>query len=85
MMPVYQAIKRVRAAKITQIDDRSVVAEDSLIAVDTGDVIQVPPRYIEKHEPQVGGYLVEYEGGYLSWSPAEVFEQGYRPVEADDA
>ena len=25
------------------------------------------------------GYLVEYEGGYQSWSPKEVFERAYRP------
>ncbi len=25
-----------------------------------------------------GGYLVEYEDGYLSWSPKEAFEKAYR-------
>ena len=24
------------------------------------------------------GYLVEYEGGYQSWSPADVFEKNYK-------
>ena len=24
------------------------------------------------------GYLVEYEGGYQSWSPADVFEKSYK-------
>lgn len=27
------------------------------------------------------GYLVEYEGGYQSWSPADVFEKAYKPSE----
>ena len=27
------------------------------------------------------GYLVEYEGGYRSWSPKEVFEKAYRVSE----
>ncbi len=27
--------------------------------------------------PQVGGYCVQYEGGYTSWSPAKEFEEGY--------
>ncbi len=27
--------------------------------------------------PQVGDYLVRYEDGYLSWSPAKAFEEGY--------
>ena len=27
------------------------------------------------------GYLVEYEGGYQSWCPADVFEKAYKPSE----
>lgn len=27
------------------------------------------------------GYFVKYEDGYTSWSPKEVFEKVYRPVE----
>jgi hypothetical protein len=27
------------------------------------------------------GYLVEYEDGYQSWSPADVFEKAYKPSE----
>ena len=26
------------------------------------------------------GYLVQYEDGYLSWSPKDVFDQAYRPI-----
>lgn len=32
--------------------------------------------YVQKHGPQVGGYYVQYEGGYESWSPAQAFEEG---------
>lgn len=32
-------------------------------------------------ETDKAGYLVEYEGGYQSWSPAEPFEKAYRPSE----
>lgn len=28
----------------------------------------------------VGGYWVEYEDGYVSWSPAKAFEDGYTKV-----
>lgn len=28
--------------------------------------------------PEDEGYLVEYEGGYQSWSPKDVFEDAYR-------
>lgn len=28
------------------------------------------------------GYAVQYEGGYTSWSPADVFEAAYQPITA---
>jgi hypothetical protein len=38
---------------------------------------QVNLAYVRKHDPQVGGYYVQYDDGYESWSPAEAFEAGY--------
>ena len=32
-------------------------------------------------ETDKAGYLVEYEGGYQSWRPADVFEKAYKPSE----
>lgn len=32
-------------------------------------------------ETDKAGYLVEYEDGYLSWSPKDVFEAAYKPSE----
>lgn len=32
-------------------------------------------------ETDNAGYLVEYEDGYQSWSPADVFEKAYKPSE----
>lgn len=32
-------------------------------------------------ETDKAGYLVEYEGGYQSWSPANVFDKAYKPSE----
>lgn len=41
----------------------------------------VSREYMRKHNPQPGGYWVRYEdGGYESWSPADVFERGNIPV-----
>lgn len=37
-------------------------------------------RELEVPHDYVGGYLVQYEDGYLSWSPAEAFEKGYTPI-----
>lgn len=28
------------------------------------------------------GYAVQYEGGYTSWSPQDVFDAAYQPVDA---
>jgi hypothetical protein len=33
--------------------------------------------YVKKHNPQAGGYWVQYEDGYESFSPAAAFESGY--------
>ena len=41
---------------------------------------------IPKNEnPEDQGYLVEYEDGYESWSPKDVFERCYRLVTASEA
>jgi hypothetical protein len=50
---------------------------------------EVPAAWVAKRCPDVlgdaellvGGYLVVYEDGYLSWSPAGAFESGYTLVE----
>ena len=42
----------------------------------------VPEKYFEvgtpSYNPGADGYLVEYEGGYRSWSPKKVFDEAYR-------
>ena len=30
------------------------------------------------------GYKVVYPDGYVSWSPQEVFEKAYRPLDCED-
>ncbi|MGK9174121.1 hypothetical protein KXR87_12950 [Yokenella regensburgei] len=76
-MPRYQCHKKVWALKIKAIkvmtDGTGVITpeEDGF-----GD-FDVESWYIEKHLPQAGGYYVQYEGGYESYSPAEAFESGY--------
>lgn len=38
---------------------------------------EVSPEYIGKHSPVTGGYYVVYADGYISYSPAKAFEEGY--------
>ena len=87
-MPKYQCHKIVWALKIKNIipdgaDDPNretdgsamIEPEDSRYAA-----FKVDCEYMRKHNPQVGGYYVVYEGGYKSYSPAEPFESGYSKV-----
>jgi len=80
---LYNCVKTVKAAKIFRVD------------VDTGEVLtvtddrsrltvfRVGKEWIDKHQPKVGGYFVEYEDGYRSYSPADAFEKGYVAADAD--
>lgn len=36
--------------------------------------------WVQKHNPDESGYLVVYEDGYQSYSPAEAFESGYTRI-----
>lgn len=79
-LPQFKCHKVVRAAKITGVEPGGLA-----VIVDMGRVsasIDVPEGWLAKHDPLQGdGYLVAYDDGYLSWSPAESFEAGYRQLE----
>lgn len=75
-MPRYHCHKDVWALKIAGIDapNRLIVPEDEGYAP-----FRVTQAYLDKHQPEVGGYYVVYDDGYLSFSPAKAFEAGYTP------
>lgn len=79
-LPEYVCHKRVRAAKIKAIW-HVTSHRAALMVLDERGVspMEVPMDFIEKHNPQPGGYLVMYED-YRSYSPAEAFEAGYTRV-----
>jgi hypothetical protein len=82
-LQAYQSHKVVRAGKITGIGPQSEEGFSNIYieapgAVDT--VAQCSAEWQDKHQPQVGGYLVFYADGYVSYSPAEPFETGYTPM-----
>lgn len=39
--------------------------------------IVVSDEWVSKHNPEAGGYYVQYDDGYTSYSPAKAFEEGY--------
>lgn len=83
VLPLYKCHKVVRAAKIQWIDARPETVEEQgspLLSLEygtSGQMCGISAEFIQKHKPESGGYLVVYEDGYLSYSPAEVFEAGY--------
>ena len=55
-------------------------------------IVEATPMTREAFEAQEGrncggdkhgeGYMVTYDGGYRSWSPKDVFDAAYRPINA---
>lgn len=76
--PQYKCHKVVRAGVICSWHSHGLVSVE-VRGTDTTIEVEVGADWIQKHKPQSGGYLVAYEDGYLSYSPAEAFEGGYSP------
>ena len=74
-LPRYRCHKTVSALKIRSLSGTRLSFEDEGYAP-----IDVPLEWITKHSPHAGGYLVVYEDGYRSFSPAAAFEQGYTRI-----
>lgn len=74
-MPLYQCHKRVRAAKIIHETRKGPGGIE--IITDSGFIFNTSKQFVEKHALRIGDYLVQYEDGYMSVSPAEVFNKGY--------
>ena len=71
-MRTYIGTKTVQATRMTAAEAKGVGAN-------------VPDKYFEVgnagYNPGADGYLVIYDGGYRSWSPAKVFEESYKVAE----
>jgi hypothetical protein len=86
-MPQYRCHKKVWALKIGEL--REPVAGDPiemhsvLVPADAlYAAFGLTGEYMAKHKPQAGGYWVQYEDGYESYSPAKAFEEGYALIAA---
>ena len=81
-LPRYQSHKQVWALQIERVE----------VPADTGGPVtlhfvyseyaprKVPRDVYGKHQPLDGWYMVQYEDGYISFSPPEAFEGGYRRI-----
>lgn len=80
-LPRYQCHKKVWALKIAKIDTDQATLRTVITPEEDGYApFEVSVGYMQKHVPQVGGYYVQYEDGYLSYSPAKAFEDGYTKI-----
>ena len=83
-LPQYQCHKIVGAFKITDVkmvdvDHIELSGVSSPVSVERTWVLEK----IKKTESMfnlIGKYFVQYEDGYLSWSPKHVFERCYREL-----
>lgn len=75
-MPKYQCHKQVWALKIKKIKGTELVVDEPHFAP-----IPVGQSWIDKHNPEPGGYYVVYQDGYASYSPAGAFESGYTSMD----
>lgn len=75
--PKYLSHKEVSAAKIAAVDQG---ADGSItVHLEGGFDNVVISHHDRKHKPapEKGWYLVQYSDGYISFSPAAAFEEGY--------
>lgn len=77
-LPMWQCHKRVRASKIVEIADPDVGYKEAVL--ECGERVQLDRDITARYWPQVGDYIVVYDDGYMSISPAKSFEDGYTRV-----
>lgn len=80
-IPRYKCHKIVHALKIKSIEVSSRSGSLMLTPVEDGYApFALDAEFVNKHNPQAGGYYVVYQDGYKSFSPAEAFEEGYTKI-----
>lgn len=78
-LPKYKSHKEVGALMIAGISLDGVLS-----FIEEGYApIQMPKEWLDKHNPEVGGYLVFYKDGYKSYSPRQAFDEGYTRITND--
>lgn len=76
-LPEFKCHKVVRATKIRTVHASNPRAVDMLEVDHFPELLELEDGWVTKHTPEVGGYLVVYADGYMSYSPAKAFEAGY--------
>lgn len=89
-MPRYRCHKEVRALKVKQVivhdPPAGMACQGGFLFFEKATRLSFDPHvgvsleFLQKHDPQPGGYYVLYEDGYTSFSPAQAFESGYTRI-----
>jgi len=84
-LPRYQCHKVVQAVKIGSLEVNPYAGSVMIVPADPKLLpfhtrADFDERYFGTAEDR--GYFVLYEDGYESWSPSEVFENGYARIES---
>lgn len=84
MLPLYECTKKVWALKIKEIkpldNGGALLVPEPVKGVEYATQ-EVDKTFMQRHRPQIGGYLVVYKDGYRSFSPCKAFEEGYTLIE----
>lgn len=83
ILPHYKCHKVVGALKIKDVvrtGDRFSLAWKLIFEEPGYEPIIVNDSWVQTHHVTIGGYIVQYKDGYVSYSPADVFEDGYSKV-----
>ena len=77
----WKSHKVVKAGRITQLPTQDIPTGDWLVGVEDANSattqVRMPPNAFSRGRPVMGDYIVIYDDGYKSWSPAKAFEEGY--------
>lgn len=80
-IPKYVCHKEVRALKITNVEWVGAEQKYMLHFGASGfEPVAVSKEWVDGKGPRAGGYYVQYQDGYTSFSPAKAFEEGYTAV-----
>lgn len=84
-MKKYICHKIVKAARIQgEYENTLILGEGQEVRLTDPDKVRFANMASDSGLSVVDGYFVRYGNGYISWSPADVFEKGYTEVPLND-
>ncbi|HBH6878547.1 TPA: DUF2829 domain-containing protein [Escherichia coli] len=83
-LPEYKYHGTIRASKIKKIKPIGGLIPlwgDIEVTEPKGVTIRVDSMFLQKYRPQIGGYLVVHEDGYLSYLSEKTFKEGFSRID----